>query len=143
MTNGQSNPTARLISQYLKRIVLDSAQMKSPMCPENPLLTYTLKMERNSPGADLYEAVARFTVSASHEGAPVYSLNIDYAIMYHVQNSSNEQLTALVDEATPSLLLPFIRRLVGDITLEAGFKPVMPSALDMRMLQQNGTMTNR
>ena len=57
-----------------------------------------------------------------------------YAGLFHIENMPPQALEPFMLINCPTLLFPFLRRLVSDITREGGFPPLLLDPIDFAQL---------
>lgn len=73
----------------------------------------------------------------------VYLLELDYAGLFLVQNIPKPQLYPFLSIQCPTILFPFIRKIIADITGDGGFPPYLMNYIDFSQLYQHQMMQMR
>ena len=72
----------------------------------------------------------------------IYDLELTYAGLFEIQSIPQEALEPFLLINCPTLLFPFLRRIVADLTREGGFPPLLLDPIDFAVLfmqrQQQG-----
>ncbi|HEY7550217.1 MAG TPA: protein-export chaperone SecB, partial [Hyphomicrobiaceae bacterium] len=66
-----------------------------------------------------------FKAEATNKLGTIYDLELAYAGMFQVENLPEPALEPFLLIDCPTLLFPFVRRLVADLTREGGFPPLL------------------
>ena len=72
-----------------------------------------------------FESVIHLKAEASNQQGTIYDLELAYAGMFQVENLPEGALEPFLLIDCPTLLFPFARRLVADLTREGGFPPLL------------------
>ncbi len=153
--NGSSAPAApeqqmqiRILGQYVKDLSFESPSIQKLMTSqaENPNLNLHMDVnpEQVSPG--VYESTITFKARAESKSIGViFDLELEYAGLFRIENAPPEVLDAVLNIQCPTLLFPFVRRIVADMTRDGGIMPPLMldpvdfGALFMRKRQATGT----
>jgi len=104
-------------------------------------------LERDPPRIDLqlntlYEAVSEglfevtvtATVTAKVKDKVMFLIEAKQAGIFQVRNVPQENMEQVLVITCPNLLYPYLREVVSDISVRAGFAPVLLSAIDFAAL---------
>jgi len=83
---------------------------------------------------DLYESNIHFTASATNKDGTIYILECVYGGIFRLQNVPEQALEPFLLINCPTILFPFLRRLVADVTREGGFPPLLLDPIDFASL---------
>jgi preprotein translocase subunit SecB len=59
-----------------------------------------------------------------------------YGSVFNLENIPQDLLEAIVYVECPRLIFPFIRRIIGDVTRDGGFPPLLLDPIDFGALYQ-------
>jgi preprotein translocase subunit SecB len=117
----------RVLAQYIKDLSFESPNVLKLL--EGPREGPNLRLEVNvnaSKVADAtFESVINFKAEAVGKTGTIYDLELAYAGLFQVENLPEPALEPFLLIECPSLLFPFARRLVADLTREGGFPPLL------------------
>lgn len=138
----------KVAGQYIKDLSFENPNigklLKEP--GDSPNLQLAINVNAQGVGPDLYEASIDFNAQASNQHGTVYELEIVYAGLFKIQNIPPQALEPFLLVNCPSILFPFLRRIVADISREGGFPPLLLDPFDFAALyvrrkeEQAGTM---
>jgi preprotein translocase subunit SecB len=135
--NGPSAPPSgqmqvRIAGQYIKDLSFENPNIGKLIAsqPENPKLDVEINVDIEQLGANLYESAISFKARAATTDSVIYDLEIVYAGAFHIENAPPDALEGMLFVNSPSLLFPFLRRLVADLTREGGFPPLLLDPVD-------------
>jgi len=90
----------------------------------------------------VFESTILFKAEAGSDTGVIYDLELAYAGLFEIQNLPEQALEPFLLINCPSLLFPFLRRIVADLTREGGFPPLLLDPIDFAALfmqrQQQG-----
>jgi preprotein translocase subunit SecB len=96
---------------------------------ENPNLNLEMNVSPEQAAPDVYETTLSFKARAESQSIGViFELELEYAGIFRIENASSEVLEAVLHVQCPTLLFPFVRRIVADMTRDGGIMP--PLMLD-------------
>ena len=101
---------------------------------DNPNLQLAINVNAQSMGPDLYESTIDFNAQATNKHGTVYELEVVYAGLFKIENIPQQALEPFLLINCPSILFPFLRRLVADLTREGGFPPLLLDPFDFASL---------
>jgi preprotein translocase subunit SecB len=95
----------------------------------NPTLNLEMNVNPEQVGPNVYEATLAFKAKAESPSVGViFELELDYSGIFRIENAPPDVLDAMLNIQCPSLLFPFLRRIVADMTRDGGIMP--PLMLD-------------
>jgi preprotein translocase subunit SecB len=128
--------TVKVVGQYIKDLSFENPNigklLKEP--GDNPNLQLGINVAAQSVGTDLYESTIDFNAQATNQHGTVYELEVVYAGLIKIQNIPEQALEPFLLVNCPSILFPFLRRLVADISREGGFPPLLLDPFDFGAL---------
>jgi preprotein translocase subunit SecB len=126
----------KVVAQYIKDMSFENPNinklLKEP--GDAPNLELTINVNAQGLGPDLYETGIEFNAQASNKLGTVYELEIVYAGVFNLKNIPQQTLEPFLLINCPSILFPFLRRIVADITREGGFPPLLLDPFDFASL---------
>ena len=79
---------------------------------------------------DLYESSILFKGTAVNNIGTIYVMEAIYAGVFKVESVPEQALEPFLLISGPTMLFPFLRRLVADVTRDGGFPPLMLDPID-------------
>ncbi len=126
----------KVVGQYVKDLSFENPNigklLKEP--GDTPNLQLQINVNAQSVGPDLYESVIDFNAHATNQLGTVYELECVYAGLFKIQNIPPQSLEPFLLVNCPSILFPFLRRIVADISREGGFPPLLLDPFDFGTL---------
>jgi preprotein translocase subunit SecB len=121
----------RMLGQYVKDLSFESPNIHKLMTSqaENPSLDLEMDVRPEQIGQDVYETTLAFTARAKSKSIGViFELELEYSGLFRIENAPAEMLDGMLHVQCPTLLFPFVRRIVADMTRDGGIMP--PLMLD-------------
>jgi preprotein translocase subunit SecB len=154
--NGNSNPQpgpapnqvqVRVVGQYIKDLSFENPNVRRLLGGpgEQPALRVEVNVNATKLADKMFESAIQFKAEAASKTGVIYDLELAYAGLFEVQNLPDQALVPFLLINCPSLLFPFLRRIVADLTREGGFPPLLLDPIDFAALfvqrQQQGQQT--
>lgn len=135
--DGQSSePSIQVIGQYLKDLSFESPKapvsLKSP--GENPNLHIDINVNITKLGENEYESAIQLKSHASNDDGTIYMLEVVYAGAFQIKNLPEDALEPVLLINCPTILYPFLRRIISEMTQEGGFPPLLLDPIDFATL---------
>jgi preprotein translocase subunit SecB len=132
----QEQAQFNVIAQYIKDVSFESPNtpetLKGP--GEDPNLQVNVNVLTKKIEDEIFEVTIRFAADASNKAGAIYKLEMDYAGLFRLHNMPDNVKHPVLLINCPTLLFPFLRRLVSDLTNEGGFPPLNLDPIDFAQL---------
>lgn len=126
----------KVVGQYIKDLSFENPNIgkliKDP--GDAPNLQLAINVNAQSVDDNLYESAIDFNAQAAGKHGTVYELEIVYAGLFRIENIPAQALEPFLLVNCPSILFPFLRRIVADLTREGGFPPLLLDPFDFAAL---------
>lgn len=135
---GEAQLQAQLnvLGQYIKDLSFESPMapkaLQSP--PHNPQLQVSVNVGAGRQNAEDYEVTLNLEAHAKSDAGIIYNVEVAYGGVFRLRNIPENMIQPVLLIDCPTLLFPFLRRLVADITRDGGFPPLMLDPIDFRSL---------
>jgi preprotein translocase subunit SecB len=127
---------AQVLGQFIKDLSFENPSIGKLL--EGPGESPNLKVEVNVQaarlGQDVFESGIDFKAHATNKEGTIYDLELVYAGLFRIKNIPDPALEPFLLINCPTLIFPFLRRLVADITREGGFPPLLLDPIDFAAL---------
>ena len=122
----------RVIAQYIKDLSFENPNVRKLVetQDEGPNLRIEVNVNAAKVGDNKYESSIQLKAEATGKIGTIYDLELAFGGMFHIENMSEASLEPFLLINCPSLLFPFVRRLVADLTREGGFPPLLLDPID-------------
>ncbi len=129
-------PQVRVMGQFIKDLSFENPNVSKLINGpgDNPNLNVDINVAATRISPDVYESAINFKGVAQNKLGVIYDLEIVYAGIFRIENMPEPALEQTLLIACPSLLFPYLRRLVGDLTREGGFPPLLLDPIDFGAL---------
>ena len=123
-------------AQYIKDLSFENPNIEKLIKEpgDQPNLQLAINVSAKSVGPSLYESSIDFNAQATNKHGEIYQLELVYAGLFNIQNIPEQALEPFLLVNCPSILFPFVRRLVADLTREGGFPPLLLDPFDFAAL---------
>lgn len=143
--NSGAQPTAqapfqcRILSQYVRDLSFESPSIDRALegPGANPNLELEVNVNARSVRENHYQSEIEFRATATDDKGTIYHLECTYGGVFLIENISREDLEPFMLVNCPSLLFPFLRRIIADLTREGGFPPLFLDPIDFAALYIN------
>ncbi|MDR3428279.1 MULTISPECIES: protein-export chaperone SecB [Silvimonas] len=132
-------PVFAIQKVYVKDVSLESPNSpQSFMEQEQPEFNVQFRNQATSFDNGFYEASLTSTVQAKVGDKTLFLVEITQAGLFSIENIPAEELDPLLGIGCPSILFPYLREAVSDLTTRAGFMPFLlqPINFEAIYLQQ-------
>ena len=131
-----AQPQLNVLGQYIKDLSFENpgapGVLKSP--GQNPQLQVSVNVNAKPLTDDEFEVALVIEVHAKNDGGPIYNVELVYCGVFRLRNIPQNMLQPVLLVDCPALLFPFMRRVLGDITRDGGFPPLMLDPIDFGRL---------
>jgi preprotein translocase subunit SecB len=126
----------QVIGQYIKDLSFENPSVGKLQIKqgENPGVQLEVNVDAQRMGSDVFESAIQFTAKATHSGGTIYVLEISYGGLFRLQNVPPQAMEPFLLVNCPTLLFPFVRRIVADITRDGGYPPLWLDPFDFGQL---------
>ena len=132
----EAEPSIQVIGQYLKDLSFESPKapgsLKSP--GENPNLQVDINVNVKKLDEEVFESGIQLKIHASNDDGTIYMLEALYAGAFQVRNLPADALEPVLLINCPTILYPFLRRIIAEMTQEGGFPPLLLDPIDFATL---------
>jgi preprotein translocase subunit SecB len=126
----------KVVGQYVKDLSFENPNIGKLLREpgDNPNLQLSINVSAHAVESDLYESAIDFNAQATNKHGTLYELEVVYAGLFKVQNLPPQALEPFLLINCPTILFPFLRRLVADVSREGGFPPLLLDPFDFASL---------
>ena len=136
------SPSVAVNGHYIKELHFDNINAPASFKPQEkaPKIEIAINFNYHNVQENTYEVVLLIKAESQSmdvEDLTLFDLKLAYAGLFSLNNVDTEEQKELVLMIhCPSLLFPYARRVVSDITRDSGFQPLMLEHLDFASLHQ-------
>ena len=129
-----------VLAQYVKDL-----SFESPGAPQtlqgpgqNPQLKVGVNVNAGPRGDDAYEVALHIEAHAKSDAGVIYNAELVYGGLFRLRNIPEHLLQPVLFVDCPTILFPFVRRVLADVVRDGGFPPLMLDPIDFaRLYTQN------
>lgn len=137
----QSRAQFSVLAQFVKDLSFESphAPMSLQSPGENPRLQVNVQVQALRHSDELFEVDLMFEAKAESDIGVIYNIELAYGGMFQATNIPDQYLKSVLFVDAPTIIFPFMRRVIADTTRDGGFQPLLLDPIDFAQLfQQNG-----
>lgn len=142
-----AQPSKKNPEFLIQRIYVKDISFESPGAPavfkENlqPLINVNVQIHLRSLEETVHEVTLEAAISAKVETRPIFLIEAQQAGIFTLQHIPAENMGAVLNVSCPTILFPYLRELVSDLSARGGFSnfylaPINFEALYMDKLAQ-------
>jgi len=139
-----SLPSLQINGHYIRELSFKNNHAPASFMPqkENPKTEIAVNFNHRHIQENVYEVfliVKAKTTSTDpdNNNAEIYDIKLAYSGLFTVNNIEDElQKESLLNIYLPTLLFPYARSVISNLTKDAGFQPLMLEHIDFAVLHQ-------
>jgi preprotein translocase subunit SecB len=115
----------------IEKVYVKDLSLEIPNAPavflERETPTVDIQLHHNSSGVEdgVYQTVLTATVTAKAREKTLFLVEAAQAGIFVVRNIPPQEIEAILAIACPNILFPYVREVISDIVVRAGFPPVV------------------
>jgi len=138
----QEQPIFRLQKMYIKDFSFENPNAPDVFTSKQaePKVEINLGLKNKAvPGDDLYEVSIKITANVTQgaEGKTLFIAEIEHCGVFLIKNIPAEHLTAVLAVDAPTMLFPYTRQIISQISVDGGFIPFLMEPVNFLALFQN------
>lgn len=134
-----SGPFIHAHTQYIKDL-----SFENPLAIEtvngaelNPQVNLECSVETQKLADQTHEVVLSLEARAVRDDKTLFLIAVDYAGLFSITNVPEEQIEPVLYVHCPTLLFPFARAIVANVTKDGGYPPLLIDIIDFATLYQH------
>ncbi|MBL6664546.1 MAG: protein-export chaperone SecB [Rickettsiales bacterium] len=131
----------KIISQYIKDLSFNIKNTPNiflkPTTKPNIALSIDIDAKKisNEKNTSNYEITLKITAKATKDDdEKFFTCNVEYAGIFNIGAIEGDMLEQVLLIYCPNLLFPFVRRIITNISTDAGLAPLMLDPIDFALL---------
>ena len=135
----QAQPTFNIEKLYIKDLSLEVPHAPSIFLErENPQIDMQLQSEFSAIDEGIYEVTITVTLTAKLATANkvMFLIEAQQAGIFHLLNIPQVELESVLGVICPNIIYPYLREVVTDVSVRAGFAPVLLNPINFEVLYQ-------
>jgi preprotein translocase subunit SecB len=135
-------PEFRMQKMYIKDLSFENPnapQVFTDRQKMDPAVEVNLQLNNKAIDDDHWEVALQITakVSTKDDSKVLFILEIDHAAVFMLKNIPQEHIPMLLGVDCPTLLFPFTRQIVSQVSIDGGFVPFLMEPVNFMALFQN------
>ena len=125
----------------IQKLYVKDASFESPATPESfsfknwkPKIDLNLTNKQRQVEGDLYEAVLCVTATVTHQDSTAFLVEVHQAGLVTIAGFDDEEKKYLLGSQCMSVLFPYLREVVSDLSTRGGFPPLILSPVNFDAL---------
>ncbi len=140
MTEQAKTPADSPVFQ-VKKMYIKDVSFENPNAPqvfmesqENLNIEMSLALSNNKLDDDHWEVVMKSAIIAQDKATEkvVFEVEVEYAGLFVIHNIPEESLAGLLGVDCPSILQPYVRQIISQLTVDGGFLPFLMEPVNFR-----------
>ena len=127
----------------IQKVYVKNISLETPNSPQvfreqwKPSVHMDIANSADDLGDSLYEVTLSVTATVSHEDKTIYLVEVQQAGIFLMADFPREIIGRMVATVCPNILFPFVREMVSDLVVRAGFPQLLlaPVNFDALYLQ--------
>ena len=127
----------------IQKLYLKDASFESPNTPQSfrftkwdPQIDLNLTNTQAQIEGDIYEAVLCVTATIKLEEKIAFLIEVQFAGLFSISGFNETEMKYLLGSQVMSVLFPYVREVVTDMTTRGGFPPLILSPVNFDALYQ-------
>jgi preprotein translocase subunit SecB len=124
----------------IQRIYIKDLSFEAPSMPQifreewRPEIAVDLDVKNNQLENDIYEVVLSVTVNTKMKDKTIFLTEVQQAGIFFLTGFDKSQLDQLLSAYCPTVLFPYAREVISDITVKASFPPLNLAPVNFEVL---------
>lgn len=124
----------------IEKIYLKDASLEVPNSPQifteraQPQIGIELSNIAQQIEAGVFEVAIKVTVTSKIADKTVFLVEVTQAGIFQIRNVPEENIEMIVGITCPNILFPYAREAISDLTVRAGFMPVLLNPINFEAL---------
>ena len=138
----KENPVFRMQKMYMKDLSFENPNAPAVyITPQKlePAVEVNLKLNNKKMDDDHWEVAIQITakISTKDDNKVMFILEIEHAGVFLLKNIPEEHIQMILAVDCPTLLFPFTRQIVSQVSTDGGFAPFLMEPVNFMALFQN------
>lgn len=133
----QDGPKISVEAQYIKDLSFENPNAPSSLSGgAKPTIDLSLDLHvmRIAEEKDVFEVILTIEANATSNKESLFVVELKYAGVFTVSGVSEDERKVILGVHCPSLIFPFARNIISDVTQSGGFQPLMIDPIDFGAL---------
>jgi preprotein translocase subunit SecB len=137
MSDAQNQPVFSIEKLYVKDLSLEIPNAPQAFLErEAPQVDIQLHHESAKVDEGVYQTILTVTVTAKAKEKTLFLVEVGQAGIFVIRNLPEADMEPVLGIACPNILYPYVREVVSDMVVRAGFPPVVLTPVNFEALFQ-------
>ena len=133
------SPMFAINAQYVKDLSFENPNIPGLIQLEaEPSVEMNIDVKGAKLDDNLYEVVLTLTCKGSSGDVALFVAELSYASLVSLNNVPDEQIQRLLVVDCPTLMFPFARNIIAEVTRDGGYPPILMRVVDFNAIFDNG-----
>ena len=134
---GSNQPVFNIEKIYVKDLSLEIPHAPQIFLErESPQIDVQLSTQTAAIEGDVYEVLITYTVTAKIGEKVMFLIEAKQAGIFRLGNLPKEDMEPVLAVMCPNILFPYLREVVSDTAVRAGFAPILLNPINFEVLYQ-------
>lgn len=136
-TTASPQPLFNIEKLYVKDLSLEIPHAPQVFLErEQPQMDMQLKTDSTSVDQGVYDVTVTVTVTAKLKDKTMFLIEAKQAGVFQLRNMPQEEMDMMLGVVCPNIIYPYLREVVSDVAVRAGFAPVLLNPINFEALYQ-------
>ena len=136
-TTTPSSPLFNIEKLYVKDLSLEIPHAPQIFLErEQPQMDMQLNTDFSAVDEGIYDVTVMATVTAKLKDKTMFLIEAKQAGIFQLRNMPQDELDMMLGVVCPNIIYPYLREVVSDVAVRAGFAPVLLNPINFEALYQ-------
>jgi len=130
----------------LQRVYVKDISFENPNAPEifeasgkPPKIEMNLGLSNRQVNAELWEVSLKVSATTREQESDklLFEIEVEHAALFYMKNIPDEHIPGLLAVDCPTILFPYTRQIISQLTVDGGFMPFMLEPVNFRGIYEN------
>ena len=132
------SPMFTMNAQYVKDLSFENPNIPGLIQLETePSVEMNIDVKGTKLDDNLYEVVLTITCKGNSGDVPLFVAELSYASLVNLKSVPDEQIQRLLVVDCPTLMFPFARNVIAEVTRDGGYPPILMQIVDFNAIYEN------
>ena len=133
------SPFFTINAQYVKDLSYENPNIPGLVqLQTEPSIEVNIDVKATKLDDNLYEVVLSLTCKGISADVALFVAELSYASLVSLNNVPDEQIQKVLVVDCPTLMFPFARNIIAEITSDGGYPPILMQVVDFKAIFENG-----
>lgn len=132
------SPMFTINAQYVKDLSFENPNIPGLIQLETePSVEMNIDVKGTKLDDNLYEVVLTMTCKGTSGDVALFVAELSYASLVNLKSVPDEQIQRLLVVDCPTLMFPFARNIIAEVTRDGGYPPILMQIVDFNAIYEN------